>query len=143
RPRRQLSCRCSAGRGCSCRRRQAGDTRFGGIPHRGDFQGDIRDEGEAARQIGGCDVTTGFPTSRRDRVDRSGWRKWLGPGRAGLLAFALLVVCTFPSGARSANGQGNGQKAPTMTALPTISGTAAVGKILTASTGSWSGNVSS
>jgi hypothetical protein len=88
-------------------------------------------------------VRIGFPSSRRnDRVDRSGRRKWRGPGRAGLLGFALLVVCTFPSvgGARSGSSQGNG---PTNTALPTISGTAAVGKTLTASTGSWNGNITS
>jgi hypothetical protein len=81
-------------------------------------------------------VRIGFPTSRRDdRVHRSGRRTWRGPGRAGLLAFALLVVCMFPSVAEG--------KGPTNTALPTISGTAAVGKVLTASTGSWSGNVGS
>jgi Glycosyl hydrolase family 26 len=88
-------------------------------------------------------VRNGFPSSKcNDRVDRSGWPKWLGPGRAGLLVFALLVVCTFPSvgGARSGSSQGNG---PTNTALPTISGAAAVGKTLTASTGSWNGNVTS
>jgi hypothetical protein len=87
-------------------------------------------------------VRIGFPTSRHnDRVDRSGRCTWRGPGRAGLLGLALLVVCTFPSvgGARSGSSQGG----PSNTALPTISGTAAVGKTLTASTGSWNGNVGS
>jgi Glycosyl hydrolase family 26 len=94
-------------------------------------------------------VTTGFSTSAADnRLDRSGSRKRLGPDRVGLVVFALLAVFLFPSVGGAGNGNGTnsptkGQKAPTSTALPTISGTVVVGQTLSASTGSWSGGVSS
>ena len=87
-------------------------------------------------------MTTGSTTSLpHDRDDRPGRNKWLGPDRAGLVLFALLLVFLFP-GVGGA-GQTKGQKPPTSTALPTISGSAVVGQKLTASTGSWSGGVSS
>jgi hypothetical protein len=61
--------------------------------------------------------------------------------RTGFVLFALLAVFLFPGVGGAGNGKG--QKAPTSTALPTISGSAVVGQKLTASTGSWSGGVSS
>jgi hypothetical protein len=103
-------------------------------------------EGEAARQIGGPDVTRFTTSVRDDRGNRSSRGKWLGTDRAGLVVFALLAVFLFPSvgGAGNGNyGQTKGQKPPTSTALPTISGSAVVGQKLTASTGSWSGGVTS
>jgi hypothetical protein len=80
-------------------------------------------------------VTTRFATSfPDDRIARSRRRNWL-------ILFALLVVFVFPSVGGA--GQTKGQKPPTSQALPAISGSAVVGQTLTASTGSWSGGVSS
>jgi hypothetical protein len=83
-------------------------------------------------------MTPRFPTPTPES------RKWLKADRIGLAAFALVVICMFPSvgGATSAKVNGGGRKPPTSTALPTISGNAVVGQTLTASTGSWSGGVS-
>jgi hypothetical protein len=124
------------------------------IPHLGDAEerpaSDERckTEGEAARQIGGPDVTRFRTSVPDDRGNRSSRGKWLGTDTAGLVLFALLAVFLFPSVGGAGNGNGasgqtKGQKPPTSTALPTISGSAVVGQKLTASTGSWSGGVSS
>jgi hypothetical protein len=87
-------------------------------------------------------VTTRSTTSLPDaRDDRSARDKWLRPDRVGLVLFALLVVFVFPSVGGA--GQTKGQKPPSSTALPTISGSAVLGQNLTASTGGWSGGVSS
>jgi hypothetical protein len=75
-------------------------------------------------------VTTRFQTS-------------VSNSRAGFVLFALLAVFLFPSVGGAGTGNGKGQKPPTSTALPTISGSAVLGQKLTASAGSWSGGVSS
>jgi hypothetical protein len=75
-------------------------------------------------------VTTRFQTS-------------VSNSRAGFVVFALLALFLFPSVGGAGTGNGRGQKPPTSTALPAISGSAVVGQTLTASTGSWSGGVSS
>jgi hypothetical protein len=80
-------------------------------------------------------VTTRFATSLPDdRTARSRQRN-------RLILFALLLVFVFPSVGGA--GQTKGQKPPTLQALPAITGSAVVGQKLSASTGSWSGGVSS
>ena len=68
---------------------------------------------------------------------------------------AVVVIFAFPGGSVAGNGKGGGsvagngngggpvKSAPVSTALPTISGSPVVGQTLTASTGGWSGQVSS
>jgi hypothetical protein len=75
-------------------------------------------------------VTTRFQTS-------------VSNSRAGFVLFALLALFLFPSVGGAGTGNGKGQKPPTSMAPPTISGSAVAGQTLSASTGSWSGGVSS
>jgi Glycosyl hydrolase family 26 len=70
-------------------------------------------------------------------------RNWLKADTIGLVAFALLVTFMFATVGGAAQASGGRRKPPTSTAPPTITGSAMVGQTLTASRGSWSGNVNS
>ena len=62
---------------------------------------------------------------------------------SALVLLAVVVIFAFPAGSVAGNGQGGPKSAPVSTAPPTISGSPVVGQMLTASTGSWRGQVSS
>jgi glycosyl hydrolase family 26 len=78
------------------------------------------------------------------RANRSNWRGRMQLESLALLVLALALIFALPGRGVAGNGKGGPVKAaPTSKAPPTISGSAVVGQTLTASTGSWSGPVSS
>ncbi len=83
-------------------------------------------------------------TASSQSLNGSNRRRRLRVEPSALIFLAVVVIFAFPGGSVAGNGQGAPVKsAPVSTAPPTISGSPVVGQTLTASTGSWRGQVSS
>ena len=82
-------------------------------------------------------------TASSQSLNGSDWRRCLRVQPCALVFLALVVIFAFPGGSVAGNGKGPVKSAPVSTAPPTISGSPVVGQTLTASTGSWRGQVSS
>lgn len=83
-------------------------------------------------------------TASSQSLNGSNGRRRLRVEPSALIFLAVAVIFAFPGGSVAGNGKGAPVKsAPVSTAPPTISGSPVVGQTMTASTGSWRGQVSS